>query len=222
MSLPELYTLQWRGTTKGPLTLGAIKNALAAGEIHSLYQIHTQTGWQPLRDFLAQIPEAPIPPSVTAPTAEQLARDARLDAELRIRREYDDKLQTLEGQIEEERQRRREMSFQNHPPSSPASFGYGGPLMPAETGRHRPARTSGLAIASFVLSLLFFIPGINLITWILSLVFGHVALGNINQNPTMGGRGLAIAGLVISYVVIGLGILVLILIPSLYRPFIDR
>lgn len=57
--------------------------------------------------------------------------------------------------------------------------------------------TSGLAIASMVLGILW-------IWWIgslLAVVFGHVALKQIkDSNGTRGGRGMAIAGLVLGYI----------------------
>ena len=71
------------------------------------------------------------------------------------------------------------------PGQAPYTYPYGGP--PA-TGR-----ANGLAIASFVLSLL----GFTLITLFLSVIFGIIALVKIRAQPQRG-KGLAIAGLVIS------------------------
>ena len=61
-------------------------------------------------------------------------------------------------------------------------------------------RTSGLAIASMVL-------GIVWVYWIgsiLAVIFGHVALSQIKKDPNVRGRGMAIAGLVLGYVGIAL------------------
>src|SRR5205823_14978879 len=56
--------------------------------------------------------------------------------------------------------------------------------------------TSGLAIASMVL-------GIVWVFWVgslLAVIFGHVALSQIKRSVgTLGGRGMAIAGLVLGY-----------------------
>lgn len=52
------------------------------------------------------------------------------------------------------------------------------------------AGTNGMAVASLVLGLL----GISL----LALIFGFVALGQIERNPGQQGRGMAIAGIVLS------------------------
>ena len=61
----------------------------------------------------------------------------------------------------------------------------------------REAGTSGLAVASMVLGILW-------LWWIgsvLAVIFGHVALGQISHsNGRLGGRGMAIAGLVLGYI----------------------
>lgn len=65
--------------------------------------------------------------------------------------------------------------------------------------------TNGLAIASMVLGILW-------IYWlgsILAVIFGHVALSQIRQNPHQGGRGMAIAGVVLGWVGVGFGALAL-------------
>ena len=69
-------------------------------------------------------------------------------------------------------------------------------------------RTSGLAIASMVL-------GIVWVYWIgsiLAVIFGHVALSQTSRDETLRGRGMAIAGLVLGYV--GVGTLLLIIIAA--------
>lgn len=68
------------------------------------------------------------------------------------------------------------------------------------------SRTSGLAIASMVL-------GIVWVYWIgsiLAVIFGHIAISQTSKDETLRGRGMAIAGLVLGYV--GLGILLLVII----------
>lgn len=69
-----------------------------------------------------------------------------------------------------------------------------------------PVRTNGFAIASLVLGLL----GCGSI---LAVIFGHVALGQIRRaNGAEGGRGLAIAGLILGYIGLAIAILYLVLI----------
>jgi hypothetical protein len=81
--------------------------------------------------------------------------------------------------------------------------------------------TSRLAIASLVLSLsalllgpLGFIPGI---------ICGHLALSSIKQDPTLKGRGIALAGLIVGYVYIALLLLaaigLVVLAPMIVQPY---
>jgi hypothetical protein len=71
-----------------------------------------------------------------------------------------------------------------------------------------PQVTAPMAVASFVLGLLgasflFFLGSI------FAIVFGHVALKQIgNSENQLGGRGMALAGLILGYIVVGLVIIV--------------
>jgi hypothetical protein len=65
--------------------------------------------------------------------------------------------------------------------------------------------TNGLAIAALVLGILW----LYWVGSILAVIFGHIALSQI-RHTRQGGRGLAIAGLVLGYV--GLGLLVLLIV----------
>ncbi|MYA41148.1 MAG: DUF4190 domain-containing protein [Gemmatimonadetes bacterium] len=60
---------------------------------------------------------------------------------------------------------------------------------------------NGLAVAGFVCALcsvvLFWVPGLNFILWVLGIVFSGIGLSRAN-NQGRSGRGLAIAGLVIA------------------------
>ena len=65
---------------------------------------------------------------------------------------------------------------------------------------------NGLAIASMVL-------GIVWIYWIgslLAVIFGHIALSQMKKNPSMKGKGFAVAGVALGWT--GLGILVLFIV----------
>jgi hypothetical protein len=73
-----------------------------------------------------------------------------------------------------------------------------------------PRTTNGLSIAALVL-------GIVWVYWIgsiLALIFGYVALGQIRDSGgTQGGRGMAIAGIVLGWV--GVGMLCLVVVAVL-------
>jgi len=71
-------------------------------------------------------------------------------------------------------------------------------------------RTSGLAIASLVCGICsVVIPWIGFILGILAIIFGGVAISRTGKDPNLGGRGMAIAGLVCGIVGI-LGWLIII------------
>lgn len=76
--------------------------------------------------------------------------------------------------------------------------------MSTENTNRNVAKINGLAVASLVLGILW-------LMWvgsILALVFGYIAKGQIDRSPhTEGGRGLAVAGIVLGWV--GVGSLVL-------------
>jgi len=62
-----------------------------------------------------------------------------------------------------------------------------------------PARNNGMAVASFVLSLV--------LCNVLAIIFGHIALNQIARTGEAG-RGLALAGLIIGYISLGIGVLI--------------
>jgi hypothetical protein len=76
-------------------------------------------------------------------------------------------------------------------------------------GQPQTTGTNGLAVASLVLGILW-------IWWIgsvLAVIFGHVALSQIGKN-NQGGRGLAIAGLVLGYIGISVFVLAVIILAA--------
>lgn len=81
-----------------------------------------------------------------------------------------------------------------------------------------PQKTSGMAIASLIFGILFIFFPLS----IPAIVFGHIALSQIKRSSgRLGGRGLAIAGLVLGYLGIAVIPLILIIaaiaIPNLLR-----
>lgn len=64
-------------------------------------------------------------------------------------------------------------------------------------GYYQAAQTNGLAVASMVCGILVFV---TCITGIPAVICGHMALSQINAAPfTVGGRGMALTGLVLGY-----------------------
>lgn len=77
-----------------------------------------------------------------------------------------------------------------------------------------PQRTSGLAIASFVLGL------VGLLVWgigsLLAVIFGHLALAEIDKAPNAtGGRGMAVAGLLLGYIGLAIALILMLVLLGL-------
>ncbi len=93
------------------------------------------------------------------------------------------------------------------------------PLAPmAAPGAVAPEKTSGMAIASLVFGLFFLLFPMSIV----AIVFGHISLSQIKKSAgRLGGKGLAIAGLVLGYLGIAMIPLILIIaaiaIPNLLR-----
>jgi hypothetical protein len=93
------------------------------------------------------------------------------------------------------------------PPPAPPSYG-----QPAGGyGYQSTPKTNGLAIASLVLGIAQIF--ICIVGGILALVFGYISRRQIDESGgTQGGRGLAIAGIILGWVGIGLGIVYIVVI----------
>lgn len=75
-----------------------------------------------------------------------------------------------------------------------------------------PRPTSGLAITSLVcalVSVLFSWLVLPILVAVAAVITGHMALKKTKSDPTVGGRGMAFAGLIIGYVVLGIGVLLI-------------
>ena len=83
---------------------------------------------------------------------------------------------------------------------------------PPGYGYPQPTKTNGLAIASMVLGILW----IYWIGSILALVFGYVSKSQIDQSGgAQTGRGMAIAGIVLGWV--GVGLLAIVIVVAAAR-----
>lgn len=94
-------------------------------------------------------------------------------------------------------------------PGQPGYSPYVAPAYPAA----QPRPTSGLAITSLVCgiaAILLFWAIIPLLASIAAVITGHMALGQTKRKPEIGGRGMAIAGLILGYIVIGIGGFILV------------
>ena len=85
--------------------------------------------------------------------------------------------------------------------SAPSNIGGGAVYVDPRQGENQQSGSNGMAIAGFVLS--FFIP-------VLGLIFSAIGISKANKLPQRTGYGLAVAGLIISLLVILVSILVII------------
>ena len=96
------------------------------------------------------------------------------------------------------------------PTTPPAYAPYGPPVYPAVPA---PRPTSGLAITSLICG----IAGVVLVWAIIpvlasiaAVITGHMALGQTRRDPAVGGRGMAITGLILGYAMIAIAAFTLI------------
>lgn len=203
-----LHQLQWRGRAVGPWTLSRIREALANGEVHSLYQVHVEGRWLLLRDHLEVV------------DAVDLESRAASLGESRRRQE--------ETKAEEVR-----VVGQRHPglASKPDPFGRPPPVFVKQVSMHaasdaspegsrlplEDAPTCWLAVAAFVVACASFVPYLNLVCWLPGIVLGHLALRRIRRNPLLEGRGLALGAVIIGYALLVFALATAILAPALFR-----
>jgi hypothetical protein len=104
-------------------------------------------------------------------------------------------------------------ALQPYRAGAPAQPGYGYAQTPYPV--YPPPRpVSGLAIASLVCAI-----GSILLSWLVlpafasiaAVITGHMALRRTKEDPTIGGRGVAFAGLIIGYIVVGFAVLMLLI-----------
>jgi hypothetical protein len=82
---------------------------------------------------------------------------------------------------------------------------------PAGGSAAEPRETSGLAIASLVLAL-----ALGPLGCIPAVICGHLALRRMNREAGLAGRGLALAGLIVGYIVLGFSLVLVVLCFMVY------
>jgi hypothetical protein len=104
--------------------------------------------------------------------------------------------------------------YQSPEPSAGYPPGYPIPDYPSRgSSWAAPPRTNGLAVASLVCACAGIIPFLFGLPSILGIIFGFVARSQIkNARGTQGGTGLAVAGIIVGFSVIGLFIIAVVLV----------
>jgi Domain of unknown function (DUF4190) len=103
-----------------------------------------------------------------------------------------------------------------YPPTAPPGYGpppvasgYAYPAAGVPYG-YAPEKTNGLAIAGFVCSLFFWVYGVGAL---LGIIFGFIARSQIKRSGnTQKGSGFALAGIIIGFVGIAIGIIFIIVL----------
>lgn len=203
-----LHQLQWRGRAVGPWTLSRIREALADGEVHSLYQVHVEGRWLLLRDHLEAL------------DAVELERRAASLGEMQRR-------------LEESKAEEVKAAGRRHPGLAfkPDPFGRPPPVFVKQASLHaasdasqesprmplEDAPTCWMAVAAFVVACAGFVPYLNLVCWLPGIVLGHLALRRIRRNPLLEGRGLALGAVIIGYALLVFAVVTAILAPALFQ-----
>lgn len=213
---PQFF-VAWKGVSTGPFTLEQIQEKMAAGEVSRMHQVQAGGRWVSVDEFLSKHESS----------ERQAAKTKKAQAhsrEVQLRQEYEARIasehahqQTLTEQLEAAERRARLLPAEalaplpppvvSAPPHAPTGPTFQQLPSYADTPRAlKPTRTSGFAITAFIFALCNFVPFLNFVSWILALVFGHVALRDINHDASLAGRGLAIAALCITYFLLVLGV----------------
>jgi hypothetical protein len=213
MSEPQ-HQLQWRGRSAGPWTLAQIRAALDSGEIHSLYRVCVDGEWLALRDYLEQVDAADL-----------ARRAAELGSNLRQKELEKPAVFTPLAQ-------KRTLGFGTQV-QRPNPFGNPPPVLikialqsrldaasPDTAMESASPPTCWLAVTAFVISCAGFVPYLNLVSWLPSIILGHIALAQIRRQPVLEGRGLALGAVIIGYAILTLAVLSFLFAPALfYRVF---
>ena len=97
------------------------------------------------------------------------------------------------------------------------------PLVSTPPAHAVPQKTPGMAVASLVLGIVSIAgAAILIIPTVLAIVLGHVSLSRIRKDPRLTGSGIAIAGFVLGYVSIVVGVIVAGLLAAMAIPAFEK
>lgn len=97
------------------------------------------------------------------------------------------------------------------------------PVPPSASPAKTHQKTPGLAVAALVLGVISMMgAAILIVPTVLAIVFGHVAYSRIRRDPSLGGSGIALAGMVLGYVSIVFGIVFAGLLAAMAIPAFQK
>jgi len=227
------YFIRLRGHQQGPFTAEQLQKLATRGRFSRMYEVSNDgQSWQRAERFPELFPPPPTPkvrtpqpvPVVVSATTPAQPIEAELDqaeqspAEWYYTRGGEElgpitaaQLKQLVGISEvqaEDYVWKESMSNWQRLVDVPELAGLLGPKsnnLASAASATPPGAISSMAVASLVLGLL----GFTILGAILAIVFGHVAQAQIKQSQgALGGKGLAIAGLILGYLVIVPGVIV--------------
>ena len=179
MIIDKKYFLSWQNQMLGPHSVEEIKSLLNDRKIHSLFKVQSDGGEERVREFLAGLNDKRK--QASAAQVEALAKPAAPVVEAMP--EHGDYRLT---------------SGTEGIPTTPL---FAPPPPPPPPPPHIGGEAKfGYAVTSLVLSLLFALPLINLITWVMSLIFGHMFLYALKGDRTQRGYAHAKCGVWLTYI----------------------
>ena len=181
--------LSWQGQVTGPHSLREIQSLLRVGKIHSLFKIQVDGEWMLLRDHLADLDRQPR-------NAERASATPAATPETRTFPPISMPSRGVPMAIPVPEVDGRQVADAAIPAPRPTA-----------DGEHEAVAAKGMAIAAFALSLFFFVPYLNGITWVLALIFGHLAVAPTGADRRSLAATLAWLGLWLCYVEISLFLL---------------
>lgn len=176
------YYLSWRNQITGPFTMDQIHQQLRRREISTLYKIQVNGNWESLRSYLATHKSNKEKDRLEE-AAMQKQRIEREQLELnQLREERDHEIRVADSVKQNQQVTSTPVQSAAAIPIDQEGSKRDDYEEDVQNGSRRSSFSGrGLGIASFVLSLFFFIPVLNLICFILALIFGHLAL---SQTPS--------------------------------------
>lgn len=205
MSSPT-FEIEWKGRSLGSFTLVELRGQLASGRLSRMHRVLVQGAWQSLGAWLDQI--------------EANHRQAAASSQQQARHTAEHELAAERARADELERRLSMLERQPHQFAQPQQYGMPNP--PPAPVFEPQTTTSGLAIAALIFGILAalllvvvfalanghnfrwfpFVFWASGIAWLLTTIFGHLALLELRRDPSTSGSGLAIAGLMLGYATI--------------------
>jgi|GEM_PF-2479608 len=180
MNTDKKYFLSWQKQMLGPHSVDEIKSLLNDRKIHSLFKVQGDEGEVLVREFLAGLNDDRKRETAAQQNA-SLSQPAKRVAQV---------VEAIPEFGSDHRAVSREMvgspTAPLPPPPPPPPFGV--------------EPKFGYALASLVLSLLFIIPLVNLVSWVMSLIFGYMFLFAAKGDRTLRGYTHAWCGIWLTYI----------------------